>query len=94
MKTRPQLLFLAGAAVLALGACATVELSKGTAELSKGRVSLHEAYIEIHPGTNISMDDEKQLDRILRKYNSLYYKIKKTENGQVKTPGATNGCFY
>ena len=64
MKTRPQLLLLAGAAVLALGACATLELRKGG-------VSLHEAYIEIHPGTNISMEDEKQLDRILRSRKKL-----------------------
>ncbi len=86
MKTRPQLLFLAGAAVLALGACATVELAKG-------KVSLHEAYIDIHPGTNISIDDEKQLDRILRKYKASFYKIKKIENGQVKTQGRLKDIF-
>jgi hypothetical protein len=74
MKTRPQLLFLAGAAVLALGACATLGLGRGS-------VSLHEKYIEIRPGTNISADDEKQLDRILREYKSYFYKVKKTEKG-------------
>jgi hypothetical protein len=86
MKTRPQLLFLAGAAVLALGACATLELGKPG-------VSLNEAYIEIHPGTNISMDDEKQLNRILRQYKNFFYKIKKTENGQVKTQGRLKDIF-
>jgi len=86
MKTRPQLLLLAGAAALALGACATVWLGRGG-------VSLHEAYIEIHPGKNISMDDEKQLDRILRQYKRFYYKIKKTENGQVRTHGQLKDIF-
>ncbi len=86
MKTRPQLLFWAGAAVLALGACATLELQKAG-------VSLHQAYIEIHPGTNISKDDEKQLNRILRKYKASFYKIKKIENGQVKTQGRLKDIF-
>src|SRR5258708_2335004 len=86
MKTRPQLLFWAGAAVLALGACATLELGKPG-------VTLHEAYIEIHPGTNISTGDEKQLNRILRQYKSIFYKIRKTENGQVKTQGRIEDIF-
>jgi hypothetical protein len=86
MKTRPQLLFLAGAAVLALGACATLQLGRPG-------VSLHETYIEIHPGTNISMDDEQQLYRILGQYQSWFYKIKKTENGQVKTKGRLKDVF-
>lgn len=86
MKTRPQLLFLAGAAALALGACATLQLGRPG-------VSLHDTYIEIHPGTNISAQDEQQLDRILRQYESWFYKIKKTENGQVKTKGRLKDIF-
>lgn len=86
MKTRPQLLFLAGAAVLALGACATLELGKGG-------VALHEAYIEIHPGTNISAEDVNQLNQILSQYKSFFYKIKTTQNGQIKTQGKLKDIF-
>lgn len=86
MKTRPQLLFLAGAAILALGACATLELGKPG-------VSLHEAYIEIHPGTNISTADEKQLNQILRQYKGFFYKIKKTENGHATIRGQLKDVF-
>ena len=86
MKTRPQLLLLAGAAALALGACATLRL-KG------GGVTLHDTYIEIHPGTNISPQDEQQLYRILGQYNSFFYKIKKTENAQVNTRGRLKDVF-
>jgi hypothetical protein len=87
MKTRPQLLLLAGAVVLALGACATLVGGRGG-------VSLHEAYIEIHPGTNISIDDdENHLRQILGEYKSYYYKIKKTENGRVRTWGELKDIF-
>jgi hypothetical protein len=86
MKTRPQLLFLAGAAALALGACATLQLGGGG-------VSLHDTYIEIHPGTNISPQDEQQLDGILGQYKSWFYKIKKTENAQVRTKGHLKDIF-
>jgi hypothetical protein len=86
MKTRPQLLILAGAAALALGACATLQLGKGG-------VSLHATSIEIHPGTNISPQDEQQLYRILGRYKSFLYKINKTENAQVKPRGQLKDVF-
>ena len=87
MKTRPQLLFLlAGGAALALGACATLGLMQGG-------VCLQEAYIAIHPGTNISPEDERQLDQILRQYKSSLYKIKKTENGQMTTRGRLKDVY-
>ena len=86
MKTRPQLLLLAGAAALALGACATIGLKRGC-------VSLNEAYIEIHPGTNISLQDEARLYRILRQYNSSLYKIRKTNNSQMTTHGSLQDVY-
>ncbi len=86
MKTRPQLLVLAGAAVLALGACATLGLGGGG-------VNLHATSIQIHPGTNISMEDQKQLDQILRRYKTFLYKIKQTENGKVRTAGRLKDVF-
>jgi hypothetical protein len=74
---------LAGAAALALalGACATLGLRHGAG------VTIHDAFIEIHPGTNISPEDQKELNRILAQYNSRLYKIKRTENGKVSTRG-------
>src|SRR5262245_38194714 len=86
MKTRPQLLFLAGAAALALGACATIGLKRGC-------VSFNEAYIEIYPGTNISPQDEARLYRILRQYNSSLYKIRKTDNSQMTTHGSLQDVY-
>jgi hypothetical protein len=86
MKTRPLLFLLAGAAALALGACATLSLKRGG-------VCLQEAYIAIHPGTNISPQDEAQLDHILRQYKSSLYKIKKTQNGQMTTRGRLKDVY-
>lgn len=80
MKTRPQLLLLAGGTAVALGACATLGLRQSG-------VTFHEAYVEIHPGTNISPEDQKALDKILRQYDSSLYKIRRTENGRVTTGG-------
>jgi len=81
MKMRPKLLLLAGGAALALGACATVGLRHHG-------VTFHDAFIEIHPGTNIKLGDQKQLDKILSQYDkSLYKIIKRTENGKVTTQG-------
>src|SRR5262245_1396441 len=86
MKTCPQLLLLAGAAALALGACATLSLKRGG-------VCLQEAFIAIHPGTNISPEDEMQLDQILRQYKGSLYKIKKTANGQTTTRGRLKDVY-
>ena len=80
MKMRPQLFLLAGGAALALGACATLGLRHAG-------VTIHDAYVEIHPGTHISPEDQKALDKILHQYESSLYKIRKTENGKVKTNG-------
>ena len=80
MKTRSQLLLLAGGTALALGACATLGLRPSG-------VTFHDAYVEIHPGTNISPEDQKALEKILRKYDSSLYKIRRTENGRVITGG-------
>jgi len=87
MKTRPQLLFLAGAAALALGACAT------TLALKRGGVCLQQAYIAIHPGTKISPEDEAQLYNILRQYKSSLYKIKTTANDQMTTRGSLKDVY-
>lgn len=85
MKTRPRW-FLVGAAALALGACATFCLRRGG-------VTLHEDYIAVHPGTNISPEDEKQLDGILRQYKSSLYQLKKTEGGQIQTKGRLQDVY-
>lgn len=81
MKTRPQLFLLAGGMALALGACATDWWGHRTG------VTIHDAYIEIHPGTNISAADQRALERVLRKYDSSLYKIKKTTDGKVSMRG-------
>ena len=86
MKTRPQFLILAGAAALALGACATLSLKRGG-------LCLQEAYIAIHPGTNISPEDERQLYHILGQYKSSLYKVKKTANGQMTTRGRLKDVY-
>lgn len=86
MKTRPQLLVLAGAATLVLGACATIDLMRGG-------VCLHEAYIEIHPGTNILPEDQTPLDQILGQYKSSLYTIKKSENGRMTTRGRLKNVY-
>ena len=87
MKTRPMLFLLAGAAALALGACATL-VSK------RGCVSFYEAYIEIHPGTNISQEDKRKLRRILRHYDNSLYKIRKTvANGQTTQSGSLQDVY-
>jgi hypothetical protein len=80
MKVRPQLLLLAGGTALALGACATLGLRHSG-------VTFHDAYVEIHPGTNISPEDQKALEKVLRHYDSSLYKIRRTENGRVRTYG-------
>ena len=54
---------------------------------------MNESYIEIHPGTNISPEDEKKLYRILRKYNSSLYKIRKTDNSQMTTHGSLQDVY-
>lgn len=81
MKMRPQLLLLAGGTALALGACVTTLGSR------HGGVTFHDAYVEIHPGTNISPEDQRELVKILRQYDSSLYKIRRTDNGRVTTRG-------
>ena len=80
MKIRPQLVLLAGGTALALGACATWGLRHSG-------VAFHDAYVEIHPGTNISPEDQKALEKVLRQYDSSLYKIRRTVNGRVITRG-------
>jgi hypothetical protein len=82
MKIRPQLWLLAGGAAVALGACATWGLRHGPG------VTFHDVYVEIHPGTNISWQDHNALATVLKKYDSSLYKIRRTENGKVRTYGS------
>ncbi len=71
MRTRS--LVLTGAVVLVLGACATVGLRRGG-------VNIDDTYIEIHPGTQISPDDQKDLAKILGKYEKKLYWVENINN--------------
>src|SRR5437667_9928967 len=71
MRTRS--LVLAGAVALVLCACATVALRRGG-------VSIDDNYIEIHPGTQISPDDQKDLAKILGKYEKKLYWVENINN--------------
>ncbi len=52
-------------------------------------VSIHETYVEIYPGTQISSDDQKALDAILKNFNKSLYKIRTYDRGKlVKTQGS------
>ena len=64
MRTRS--LVLTGAVALALGACATVGLRRAG-------VNINDTYVEIYPGTQISPDDQKDLVKILSKYEKKLY---------------------
>ena len=80
MKTRS--LALAGAVALVLGACATVGLRRGG-------VNIDDTYIEIHPGTQISLNDQKALAKILSKYENKIYWVENiskevTDTGDLK----------
>ena len=80
MKTRS--LALAGAVALVLGACAG---------LYRGGVNINDTYIEIHPGTQISRDDQAKLLTILSKYkNKLYW----VENLNNKVDVGALSCVY
>ena len=54
---------------------------------------MQEAYIAIHPGTNISPEDERQLYHILGQYKSSLYKVKKTASGQMTTRGRLKDVY-
>ncbi len=82
MRTRS--LVLAGAVALVLCACATVALRRGG-------VSIDDNYIEIHPGTQISPDDQKDLGKILGKYDKKLYWV---ENINKKAGAGELSCVY
>jgi hypothetical protein len=71
MRTRS--LVLTGTVVLVLGACATVGLRRGG-------VNIDDAYIEIRPGTQISADDQKELAKVLNKYEKKIYWVENINN--------------
>ena len=56
-----------------MGACATVGLRRGG-------VNIDDTYIEIHPGTQISPDDQKDLAKILGKYEKKLYWVENINN--------------
>ena len=80
MKTRS--LVLAGGVVLALAACVTGNHSG---------VNINDTYIEIHPGTQISPDDQKNLTKILSKYEKKLYWV---ENINKKADTGELSCVY
>src|SRR5437762_13584370 len=81
MKTRS--LVLAGTVALVLGACATLGLRSGG-------VNIDDTYIEIHPGTQISPDDQKDLARILSKYKNKLYWVENID----RVPEGELNCVY
>lgn len=89
MKKHPvRVCAVLGVSIMLIVAACTITQKHGPG------VYIHETFIEIYPGTNISSDDQKALNAILKHFDKSLYKIKTYEQGKlVKTQGALEDVY-